>query len=229
MHPPERRGRLVAAALVLALLALVSGPSVQAADPMPAPVMAPLPAGTYRLDPAHASLLFRVDHMGMSNYTARFTRLAADLELYPANPGAARLTATVDPRSLETDFPDPAYDFDAQLQGPDWLDAARFPQITFRSTRIELTGPASARITGKLALHGMTAPLTLEATFNGGYASFALDPAGSRIGFSARGELTRSVFGIAFGIPAPGSIIGVGDRVEIIIEAEFTRPADAPG
>ena len=67
MHPPERRGRLVAAALVLALLALVSGPSVRAADPMPAPVMAPLPTGTYRLDPAHASLLFRVDHMGMSN------------------------------------------------------------------------------------------------------------------------------------------------------------------
>jgi polyisoprenoid-binding protein YceI len=196
---------------------------------MPAPVTTPLRAGTYRLDPAHASLLFRVAHLGMSHYTARFTRLAAELELDPVNPGAAKLTATVDPRSLKTDFPDPAYDFDAQLQGPDWLDAAQFPQITFRSTAVDLTGPNSARIMGELALHGVTAPLALEATFNGGYASFALDPAGSRIGFSARGELTRSVFGIAFGIPASGSTIGVGDRVEIIIEAEFTRPADAPG
>ena len=60
---------------------------------------------------------------------------------------------------------------------------------------------------------------------NGGYAAFSLDPSGSRIGFSARGSLLRSAFGIAFGIPSPGSTVGVSDAVEIIIEAEFTRPA----
>ena len=79
-----------------------------------------------------------------------------------------------------------------------------------------------------ICLHGITAPITLETTFNGGYASFALDPSGSCIGFSARGSLMRSAFGIAFGIPAPGSTMGVGDAVEIIIEAEFTRPPTAP-
>ena len=215
--------RPVARSAVLVMLAI--GTPCWAADPMPEPVTTPLPSGVYKLDPAHASLLFRADHLGMSHYTARFTRFAAELELDPADAGSARLTATVDPGSLETDNRDPAYDFDAILQGPEWLDAARFPQITFRSTKVEPTGPNTALVTGELGLHGVTAPVTLETTFNGGYASFALDPSGSRIGFSAKGTLMRSAFGIAFGIPAEGSTIGVGDAVEIIIEAEFTRPA----
>ena len=132
----------------------------------------------------------------------------------------------MDPRSLETDNSDPAYDFDAILQGPDWLDAARFPQITFRSTKVELTGSNSALVTGELGLHGITAPITLETTFNGGYASFALDPSGSRIGFSAQGHAAALRFRDRVRHPASRARpIGVGDAVEIIIEAEFTRPA----
>jgi polyisoprenoid-binding protein YceI len=97
---------------VLLALVLAASPC-RAEGEMPTPVTAPLPAGAYRLDPAHASLLFRADHLGMSRYTARFTRFDAELTLDPANPGAARLTATVDPLSLETDNRDPTYDFDA--------------------------------------------------------------------------------------------------------------------
>ena len=208
---------------VLVMLGIATPSS--AAEPVPEPVTTPLPAGVYKLYLAHASLLFRVDHLGMSHFTARFTRFDAELTLDPGNPGAASVTATIDPRSLETDYPDPSYDFDGKLQGPEWLDAGQFPQITFRSTAVELTGPRTARVTGDLALHGVTAPAVLEVTFNGGYAAFSLDPSGSRIGFSAKGSLLRSAFGIAFGIPSPGSTIGVSDAVEIIIEAEFTRPA----
>jgi polyisoprenoid-binding protein YceI len=187
------------------------------------------PAGEYRLDKGHASLIVRVSHIGLSQYTARFTRWDAKLQLDPADPAAARVTATIDPGSLETDYPDPAVDFDAQLQGPDWLNAAGFPQMTFRSTRVELTGPDTARITGDLSLRGATRPVTLNAKFNGGYAREALDPSGSRIGFSASGRLKRSEFGVSMGIPEPGSRMGVGDEVEFIIEAEFTRPlAGAP-
>mgnify|MGYP001371877192 CR=1 FL=1 len=208
--------------VLLALLLFVT--PARAADEMPEPVWRPLPAGVYTLDPAHASLLFRVDHLGMSHYTARFTHFAAELELDPADPAAARVTAWIDPRSLETDNREPAYDFNAILQGPDWLDVVRFPDITFSSTQVEVTGPNTARVTGELGLHGVTAPVELDVTFNGGYASFALDPGGSRIGFSARGLLMRSAFGIALGIPPSGSTMGVSDAVEVIIEAEFTRP-----
>ena len=89
-------------------------------------------------------------------------------------------------------------------------------------------GPASAAVTGDLTLHGVTRPVALTIDFNGGYAGNAMDPAGSRIGFSARGALQRSDFGVDFSIPEPGSSMGVGDRVTFGIEAEFTRP-DADG
>jgi polyisoprenoid-binding protein YceI len=186
---------------------------------------ADIPAGVYKLDKTHASLTFRVSHMGFSNYTARFKRFDATLNLDPAKPAAATLSATVDAASLETDFPTPeVVDFNAQLRGPEWLDAAKFPAMTYRSTRTELTGPATARISGELTLRGVTKPVTLNATFNGGYPGMAgFDPA-ARIGFSAKGVLNRSDFGVAYGIPPPGSIMGVSDAVEIIIEAEFNGP-----
>jgi polyisoprenoid-binding protein YceI len=221
--------RLLPACVLLALAAtLPPGPAARdaaAASAAIAPVATEVPAGTYGLDRAHASLTFRVNHLGLSRYTARFIRFDARLELDPAQPARSSVTATIDPRSLRTDFPDPGYDFDADLQGADWLDAARFPQIAFRSTRVELTGPNTARITGEVGMHGVTRPVVLEATFNGGYARHPMDPSGSRIGFSAHGALKRSEFGIAAGVPEPGSTMGVGDEVEFLIEAEFTRPA----
>jgi polyisoprenoid-binding protein YceI len=208
---------------MITAVALLMLPAAAWAD-TPAPVKTDLPAGTYTLDKSHASLLFRVDHLGFSKYTARFKRFDATLVLDPADPAKASLKATVDPTSIETDFPDPAkLDFNAELHGPQWLDAAKFPQITFTSTKVELTGADTARVTGDFGLHGVTAPLTLDVKFNGGYLGHPMDP-NARIGFSARGELLRSAFGMAYGIPAAGTKMGVSDAVDIIIEAEFTGP-----
>jgi polyisoprenoid-binding protein YceI len=189
------------------------------------PAAADVPGGTYVLDKSHASLTFKVNHMGFSMYTARFTRFDARLQLDPAQPAAARLTATVDANSLETDFPTPeVVDFDAQLRGAAWLDAGAHPEMTYVSRAIDLTGPNSARITGDLTLRGVTKPVILDATFNGGYRGMPkLDPQ-ARIGFSATGTLKRSDFGIAYGIPEPGSRMGVGDEVQVIIETEFLGP-----
>lgn len=210
-------------------------PSAPAAAAPAAVTNTALP-GPYIIDPDHTSVTFRVNHLGLSNYTARFTKVDADLQFDPSNPSAMSVSATIDPRSLETDYSKPdTVDFDAELAGPSWLDAAKFPQITFKSTRVEPTGANTAKVTGDLGLHGVTKPLTLDVTFNGGLAPNAMDPAGSRIGFSARGALKRSDFGVTYGIPAPGSNFGVGDEVEVIIETEFTQvpppgaaPAPAP-
>lgn len=83
------------------------------------------------------------------------------------------------------------------------------------------------RVRGDLTLHGVTRPIVLEATFNGGYAGHPMDP-NARIGFSAQGTLKRSEFGIAQGIPAPGTTMGVSDEVNVVIEAEFTGPPLVP-
>jgi polyisoprenoid-binding protein YceI len=183
-----------------------------------------VPAGAYTLDKSHASLIFKVNHLGFSNYTARFKRFDAQLEFDPAKLAASKLTATVDAKSLETDFPDPAkLDFNAQLQSKEWLDTAQFPEMKFRSTTIEATGKNTMKVNGELTLHGVTRPIVLEAKYNGGYAGHPMDPH-ARIGFSAHGSLKRSEFGVAYGIPAPGTTMGVGDKVELIIEAEFSGP-----
>jgi len=217
------RAFLTACLLIAFAAASPQGASIHAAlaaDPPPAST-APLPAGHYTLDKAHASLIFRVDHIGFSNYTGRFTRFDAELDLDPADPSKAQLTARIDPGSLEAD--NPPEGFLAMLRGPDWLDAGAFPEMVYRSTAIELTGPDKARVTGDLAFHGVTLPVTLEVRFNGGYAGHPFDP-NARIGFSARGSLTRSAFGVGAGLPPPGSKLGVSDLVEIVIEAELTGP-----
>ncbi|MBI3675165.1 MAG: polyisoprenoid-binding protein [Proteobacteria bacterium] len=203
-----------------AVLAL--GNIASAAAQSIAPAATEAPAGAYTLDKAHASLTFRVNHIGFSNYTSRFTRFDAKLRLDPKNPSASNVTATVDVRSLAPNTP-PA-GFLAQLLGKQFFEAAKYPKMIFHSTRVEMTAPNKARITSDLTLHGITHPVVLETTFNGGYAGFALDPY-ARVGFSAHTTLKRSQFGMGYGVPAPGTTMGVGDDIDIAIECEFTGPA----
>ena len=79
------------------------------------------------------------------------------------------------------------------------------------------------RINGELTLRGVTRPMVLDARFNGGYRGHPMDP-NARIGFSATGVLKRSEFGITYGIPAPGTTMGVSDEVKVIVETEFSGP-----
>ncbi len=189
--------------------------------------LTPPQAGTFKIDLGHTRLTFRVSHLGFSNYTAFFRDIDAKLVFDPDHPETMQVSATIQTASIETMYPDASLDFNAVLAGADLLDAAQFPQMTFTSTAVALTGADTADVTGDLTLHGVTRPITLAVTFNGGYGAFAMDPSGARIGFSATGKLNRSDFGIGFGVPAPGSEFGVGDEVQIIIETEFTNP-DAP-
>jgi len=127
----------------------------------------------------------------------------------------------IDPRSIEAD--NAPSGFLQTLAGKDWLDADRFPDMTFRTKSVEVTGPGTFRVNGELTLHGVTRPLALEARYNGGYASHPYEPH-ARVGFSAQGKFKRSDFGVSYGIPAPGSIMGVSDEVQVTLESEFTGP-----
>lgn len=185
------------------------------------------PAGTYGLDRAHGKLWFQIDHLGFSSFMAPFTRWDATLTFDPDAPEAMKVTASIDAASLETFYPDDSYDFNAQLAGPDFLDAGQFPQITFTSTAVALTGDTTADVTGDLTLRGVTRPVVLQVTYNGGWGHMPMDPGGARAGFSARATLKRSDFGLSVGIPTAEMPLGVGDEVQVFIEAEFSNP-DAP-
>jgi polyisoprenoid-binding protein YceI len=187
--------------------------------------IAGIPAGEYRTDPAHTSLTFKVKHMGFSNYTAGFAKIDATLKLDPAHPQQAQVTATVDPNSL--DLPAPPKGFHSELMDATWFDASAHPKIEFVSKEVVMTGTETARVTGDLTLRGVTRPVTLDATFNGGYPGFAMDPQ-ARIGFSLKGQIKRSDFGMSYGIPAPGSEMGVADEVDFVIETEMLGPPLTP-
>jgi polyisoprenoid-binding protein YceI len=215
-------GPTVGGALALLLVASGSASAAESAAPPAMPAMAAAPAGQYQLDKSHASLLLRVSHLGFSTYTTRFSHFDADLTFDPAKPAAARVVTTIDAKSLELDDAPPQCN--GIVQGPQFLDSAKFPKIVFRSQSVRMTGEKSMEISGTLDLHGVTRPIVLTGTFNGGYAGMPnMDPH-ARIGFSAHGSFKRSYFGMTTYVPAPGTTMGVGDLIDVSIEAEFTGP-----
>lgn len=175
------------------------------------------PSGAYALDKTHASITWRVKHLGMSNYTARFTDFDIDLTLDVDAPANSTVSATIDPKSVRTDFPGEK-DFDGEIANDArFLNADQHAEITFTSTAIEVTGDNTAKITGDLSMAGATQEVVLDATLNGSMAEhpFAKKPA---VGFSATGELDRTAFGIEFLAP-----FVVAPTVEFMIEAEFVK------
>jgi polyisoprenoid-binding protein YceI len=215
---------VLAAALVAAPIGLHSGLSqaAESAGPPAKAAMTAPPAGAYKLDKSHASLVLRASHMGFSTYTTRFSRFDADLTLDPRDLSASKVVTTIEASSFEMDAaPQMCLDI---MKGPQMLDTAKFPQIVFKSEKIRMTGAKSMEISGTLTLHGVTRPTVLVATYNGGYAGMPnMDPQ-ARVGFSAHGSFKRSDFGIVYGVPAPGTTLGVGDLIDFSIEAEFTGP-----
>lgn len=185
------------------------------------------PAGVYKLDPAHATLLWSVKHLGISDYTARFENLEATLNLDPANVEASSIEVTIDPRSVHAAYP---ADYKAAhansnfaswsediSRNPRFLNSDEFSTITFKSTKVEQTGERTAKVTGDLTFLGVTKPVTLDATFNGELEShpFLRVPA---VGFSAEGRFSRYEFGQQpFG--------PLGEEVTIRFDGEFLQQA----
>lgn len=201
--------RFLLSAIVLGLLA--SGPAHAAASNDPAK-QAP---GEYQLDPRHTSVLWKVNHLGFSNFVGRFDKTEGTLNYDPATPGKSTVKVSIDPHSLYTNVDG----FAKELTGPDWIDAAKGP-ITFTSSEITTTGPLTGKIAGDLTLNGVTKPVVLDATFvGGGTNDFAQSHA---LGFSGKTTIKRSDFGITKLLPV------IGDDVEIMIETEFQQKIERP-
>ena len=170
-----------------------------------------LEAGAYRLHPQHVALLWKVNHLGFSTFVGRFNRVDATLDFDPDDPARSRLEAVVDTASVDSRLPD----LDATLRGSGWPDASDHPQAMFRSTAIEVTRPASGPVSGELTLRGVTRPVTLEVTFNGGADNLLTGR--YTLGFAATTTLRRSEFGITNLVPA------IGEEVELELHVEFLR------
>ena len=123
--------------LLASLTLLVITSTTQAQMPSTDPV----PKGVYSLDKAHASLTFRVSHLGFSTWTARFTRYDGKLEVDPARPAASSVEVTIDPRSISADNVPEGF-LETLATDDKWLDANEYPDIKFVSNRVVPAGEA---------------------------------------------------------------------------------------
>lgn len=169
-------------------------------------------AEKFLLDPTHASVLFGISHLGFSINYGRFNTVEGAFTLDKEAPEKSSVVVTIDAASLDTSHEKR----DEHLRGPDFFDVTKYPTLVYKSTSVKLTGEKTAVVTGDLSLHGVTKPVPLNVTLLS-TGPHPRDATKTVAGFSARGTLKRSDFGMAYGTPL------VGDEVEIIISLEAIK------
>src|SRR5262249_17029132 len=171
----------------------------------------------YKADLSHTQILFSVNHMGNSTMHGSFKAFTVDLKFHPKKPEKTSLTTVIDTTSIDTGF-GPR---DTHLKSPDFFNVAQFPNMTFKSTKTEVTGADTAKLTGNLTLLGVTKPLTLDVKMTGTGPSIA--PAATVYGFEATGTVKRSDWGMTKYVPAPGTKMGLTDDINVVIESEINN------
>jgi polyisoprenoid-binding protein YceI len=167
---------------------------------------------TYKLDPHHTMVLFSWNHFGYSNPTADIGLGEGTVTFDEQNPANSSVQVTLPLTRLDTHVTE----LDEHLKKADFFDAAKYPVITFKSTRVEPLGGHKFKVTGDLSVHGVTRPVVLDATLN----KVGPHPMGKTqsIGFDATTTLKRSDFGVGAYVP------NVSDEVHVRITTEGSVP-----
>ena len=169
-----------------------------------------LRAGQYTVDPDHASVLWKINHLGFSTFIGRFNDIEASLDFDPENFENSSIEVIINTAGLDINNPE----FAEELRGSNWFDVENFPQAVYRTTSfVESNGNAFV-FEGELTLLGVTAPVALNVVFNGGGRNFLTRK--YTLGFSASANFQRSDFGLS-----RFTSFGVGDEIELEIHIEF--------
>ena len=180
-----------------------------------APVLAH--ADTWRIDPMHTSVEFTVRHMMISNVKGVFEKTSGTITVEGSDPTTAKIDAVIDASSINTRVERR----DADLKSPDFLDVAKYPTITFKSTKVETAGKGKWKVTGDLTLHGVTKPVALDVESTGDPIH---DPMGNtRAGASATTKINRKDFGLTYNKTLESGGVMVGDEVSITIDVEAIK------
>lgn len=169
---------------------------------------------TWQLDPTHSTVAFSVRHMVVAKVKGRFKEFNVTLVADQANLVGATVKADIKTDSIDTGVEQR----DGHLKSPDFFDVAKFPSITFESTKVEKQGDALS-IHGNLTMHGITKPVMLAA--EGG---FGKDPWGNqRAMFSAKAHVERKDFGLTWNQALEAGGVLVGEKVEIELDVELVH------
>jgi len=167
---------------------------------------------TYQLDPSHTMVLFSWNHFGYSNPTADLGLGEGTVVFDEQHPANARVEVTLPLAKLDTHVAA----LDEHLKKPDFLDAGKYPVVTFKSTTVQPLGGNKFKVTGNLTVHGVTKPVVLDATLNK-IGPHPMSKAQS-IGFDATTSIKRSDFGVGAYVP------NVSDEIAIRITTEGSVP-----
>lgn len=168
-------------------------------------------AGQYVLDPNHASLTWKLNHLGFSTFVGKFNEFDASLDFDPEDIENAALEVTINTASIDVNIAE----FEEELRGDNWFDVATYPQAIFRTTSfVEVLDADSFVFEGDLTLLGETAPVMLEVNFHGGGRNFLTRS--YTVGFSGSATFNRSDYGLD-----RFTSFGVGDQIDLEIHVEF--------
>jgi polyisoprenoid-binding protein YceI len=171
-----------------------------------------LAAEALEMDPAHTHASFAIKHLLISNVRGEFRKTVGKVVYDEADPTRTTVEATIDATTVDTR----EAKRDEHLRSPDFFDTAKFPTITFKSTKVEKAGDGKLKVTGDLTIHGVTKPVVLDVA---GPTQEIKDPVGkARRGASITTKLNRRDFGVSYGPPAV-----LGDDVTIEIETELLK------
>jgi len=176
-------------------------------------IQAPLPVGTWKVDPVHSSVEFQVKHLGIATVKGQFKEFEGTLEVEPDGiraHGSAKV-ASVDTREPQRD---------AHLRSPDFFDAETHPEITFSSTAIKPIDEEDFEIDGDFTIHGITRPLKLTATLEGTETDHEGNP---RVGLSATAQINRSDYEMKFNMALGSGNVVVGDKVKILLDISAVK------
>ena len=172
-------------------------------------------ADNYKIDPAHSSVGFSVRHMGVSNVKGHFDEFVGSLVLDNGSIQAA--TATIQVKSVNTGIERR----DNHLRTADFFEAAKYPEITFKTKKVEKSGDQTILI-GDFTMRGVTKELRLPVTLSGPVK----DPQGNtRIGLEAKATVNRKDYGMKFNAVMETGGLMVGDEVTLEINAEAIKGA----
>ena len=172
-------------------------------------------AGTYALDKGHTTIEFVGRHLMITKVRGRFTDFDGNIVI-GESPDRSSVDVTIDTASVDTSDEKR----DGHLRSPDFLDVEKYPTMRFRSTKVEMAGDGTAKVTGDLTVKDVTRPVTLDVEFDGAGA----DPwGGQRLGFSAQTEIDREDWGLTWNVALETGGVLVGKRIRLEFNVQAVK------
>lgn len=175
-------------------------------------------AQTWVIDPAHTVVEFSVKHMMFATVRGHFGEVEGRIHLDEKDPSRSSVEVEIDAASIDTR----QKERDEHLRSADFFDVAKYPKLTFKSTRVEKIADKQYRVTGDLTMHGTTDEVVLDVTETGR----GKDPwGGDRIGFSAKGTIDRTRFGLKWNQALEAGGVLVSNEVKIQLDVQAVSEA----